>query len=71
MAKVYNQHNILRESFTEEEPAEEPATDLRDTFIVKELSLSDNIRLNLSSVEAYNKKGLTKEEVSRKILKQS
>lgn len=55
----------------EKELVVEQPVDLRERFIVRELSLSRNIQLNLSGVEAYEKNGLTKEEVSFKVFKQS
>lgn len=46
-------------------------TTLKDGFLIKELSIDNNILLNMSGMESLLKDGLTKEEISGNIFKTS
>lgn len=43
--------------------------DLKESFLFSELSMTENIWVNISSEESLIKGGLTNEEIKRKIMK--
>lgn len=69
IARIYTQGGSFQAE--EREAVVEETVGMRDRFILREFSLGKNIQLNLSGMEAMEKNGMTKEEVSFKVFKQS